>query len=59
MATLQRILDGFNVSISFLDPQTKALKTINCIVPSGDVEYYTIQADKVLYRAFKIKFIEL
>ncbi len=59
MTTLQTAIDNFNVSISFLDPKTKILKSINCIVPSGGVEYYTIQLNKVMYKAFTIQFIEL
>ena len=32
---------------------------INCIVPSTDIEYYTIRKDKVMFKAFKLQFIEL
>lgn len=60
MAALQSDLNKFNVSISFRNPQTNALEeNVNVIIPSGKVEYYTIQAGKVLFKAFKIKFIEL
>jgi len=59
MAALQSAIDAFNVSISFLNPKTKALETINCIIPDSNVEYYTIQADKVMYKAFMLKFVEL
>ena len=60
MAALQAELDKFNVSISFRNPQTNALEeNVSVIIPSGKVEYYTIRADKVLFKAFKIKFREL
>lgn len=59
MANLQAAIDAFSVSISFLNPQTKALEKINCIIPSSNVEYYTIQADKTMFKAMSLKFIEL
>lgn len=59
MASLQAAIDAFNVSISFLNPKTKVLETINCIIPEDNVEYYTIRADKVSFKAFTLKFIEL
>lgn len=59
MATLQAAIDGFNVSISFRNPLTQELETINCIIPSNGVEYYTIQVNKVSFREFKLKFQEL
>ena len=60
MSNLQTELDAFNVSISFLNPNTNALEEgVNCIVPSNEIEYYTIQANKVTYKAFNLQFIEL
>jgi hypothetical protein len=60
MRDLQTAIDGFNVSISFRNPLTGALaENVNCIIPSNNVEYYTIQADKVLYKAFTLEFVEL
>lgn len=59
MANLQAAIDAFSVSISFLNPQTKASEEINCIIPSSNVEYYTIQADKTMFKAMSLKFIEL
>lgn len=59
MAELETVIDDFNVSISFRNPKTNALETINCIIPSENIEYYTIQADKVMYNAFTLTFIEL
>jgi hypothetical protein len=59
MIRLMNIVNGFDVSISFLNPNTGALETINCIIPSTGVEYYTIQAGKTLYKTFKLKFTEL
>lgn len=59
MAKLQADIDAFNVSISFLNPKTKALETINCIIPEDNVDYYTIRADKTTFNAFSLTFIEL
>lgn len=60
MLELQQAIDAFNVSISFLDPKTNVLEeNVNAILPSNDVEYYTIQKNKVLFKATKLKFTEL
>ena len=60
MVAIQNAINAFNVSISFRNPATNALEeNVNCIIPSNGVDYYTIQADKVLYKAFSLQFIEL
>lgn len=59
MANLQTAINDFKVMISFRNPRTNQLETIFCIVPESGIEYYTIQANKVMYKAFRIKFIEL
>ena len=60
MAQLQADIDAFNVSISYRDPRTNALEeNVNCIIPSSGVEYYTIQTNKVMYKAFSLSFTEL
>ena len=60
MAALQNDLDAFNVSISFRNPKTNQLETgVNCIIPDTEIEYYTIQVNKVSYNAFTLTFIEL
>ena len=58
-ATFYHARYAFNVFISFRNPKTNELETIECIIPDDNVEYYTIQADKVMYNAFTLKFIEL
>lgn len=53
-------VDGFNVLISFRDPRTGALvEGMNCIIPETDIEYYTIQTDKVIVNEFELTFTEL
>lgn len=60
MSQLQNAIKELNVSISYTDPRTGVLaQNVNCIIPENNVEYYTIQANKVLFQAFKLKFIEL
>ena len=59
MQNIKAAIDAFNVSISFRNPATNELETINAIIPEDEVEYYTIQADKVMYKAFTLVFTEL
>ena len=60
MANLKADIERFNVLISFLNPDTKTLEEgINCIIPSNEVEYYTIQVGNVMYKAFTLQFEEL
>lgn len=60
MAELQLAIDNFNVSISFRNPKTNVLEEgVNCIIPANGVEYYTIQANKVMYNTFTLTFTEL
>lgn len=60
MAQLLNAIEGFNVSISFRNPRTEALEeNVACIIPDSNIDYYTIQSNKVLYNAFTLQFIEL
>jgi hypothetical protein len=57
---IQAAIEPFNVSLSFMNPETNTLVTgVNCIIPNNDVDYYTIRADKVLTKAMKLTFTEL
>ena len=58
-SALQEQINKFQVTVSFLNPETKALETIKCIIPNNAVEYYTIQADKVMLNAYSLTFTEL
>lgn len=59
LANLTTAISQFNVAISFLNPNTNSIEKINCIIPSSNVEYYTIQVGKVMSKAFTLQFIEL
>lgn len=57
---LLNAIDGFSVSISFLNPLTGVLEeNVACIIPKNGVEYYTIQTSKVMFNAFTLEFVEL
>lgn len=59
MKQLLTAIEPFNLTLSFRNPKTGAIQNINCIVPEEEIEYYTIQVDKVLYNALTLTFIEL
>ena len=57
---LLTVVSGFNVSLSFLNPHTNELEeNVACIITSNDIDYYTIQANKVRLNAFSLDFEEL
>ena len=58
-AALVKALNGFQMTVEFLDPETNTLKTANCIIPKNSIEYYTIRADKILTKAYTLTFEEL
>ena len=60
MIEIQAELSQFEVSISFRNPITGSMEeNIACIIPDDEIEYYTIQTNKVLYKALKLTFSEL
>ena len=60
MKTLQTAIDGFEVTLKFLNPKTGKNLSAKCIIPDNAVSYYTIQSvDKVLFNAFTLEFTEL
>lgn len=60
MARLLNDADKFRVSVSFRDPKTNELvENLECIIPQNVVEYYTIQAGNVSYKAFSLRLQEV
>ena len=60
MKNLQQDIADFQVSLSFRNPQSDELEeNVLCIIPQHEVEYYTIQANNVSFKAFNLKFTEL
>jgi hypothetical protein len=53
-------LNKFNITIAFRNPLTNAIEEdVNCIIPSSNIDYYTIRANKVSYKAFTLTINEL
>lgn len=59
MKEIQTAIDAFNVSVSFLNPETNLLETINCIIADNDIEFYTIQQGNISYKACTLIFTQL
>lgn len=60
MRTILNAVEPFGVSISFRNPLTNAIEeNVNCIIPSTEIEFYTIQVNKVLYNEMTLTFTEL
>lgn len=60
MVEIQRELFNFSVAISFRNPTTGAIEEdVSCIIPDDEIEYYTIRADKVQFKAMSLRFSEL
>lgn len=49
----------FVVNVTFLDPETNQLKTINTNIGTPEPEYYTIQSTMTIYKPMSLNFIEL
>ena len=60
MKNLQQDIADFKVNLSFRNPQTDELEeNVLCIIPSHEVEYYTIQINNTSFKAFNLTFTEL
>ena len=60
MKSLQAQIGKLTLSISFLEPATDTIKTINCILANTIIEYYTIQqGGEILYKPFSLQFTQL
>lgn len=58
MEILLSALAPFVLNVSYLNPRTGALKTINCYINTPSPEYYYILDDKILYKPLSVNFIE-
>lgn len=60
MAQLKAEITAFCVPIAFRNPDTNELaEDVLCIIPDNEVDYYTIQANRVSYNPFTLTFVEL
>lgn len=51
-------IKDYVVNVTFLDPETNALKTVKAYTGTPEPEYYTI-SDKTIYKPMSLNFIEL
>lgn len=51
-------LNKFKLRVEYLDPATGELGRVGCILPKHNIEYYTIQADKIQTKAYILTFEE-
>ena len=59
MQSLQAQINEFQVTVSYLDPETGTLEeNVKCIIPHNSVEYYTVQAGNVKFKAFSLELKE-
>lgn len=47
------------VNVTFLNPYTNALTTVNTYTGTPEPEYYTIQPNNVIYKPLSLNFVEL
>ena len=59
MRSLLSAIDDYVVSVTFLNPQTKALNTITCYTGTPEPEYLYIHDSDILYKEMSLNFIEL
>ena len=60
LPALLNAIDAVEVNISILNPVTNVLEeNIPCMISANAVEYYTIQVNKVMYKAMSLTFTEL
>ena len=52
-------INSYVVTVEFLNPKTKELKTITAYTGTPEPEYYTIQEGFVVYKPLNLNFIEL
>lgn len=60
MPQIQQEIDKFSVTLSFIDNATGGLiEGVKCVIPNSEIEFYNIQINKVMYKAFTLTFTEL
>jgi hypothetical protein len=59
MQELQSIINNITVAVTFRNPATNTIDTINCFIVGNEADYYTIQENEILYKPFNLTFTEL
>ena len=52
-------VENYIVDVTFLNPTTNSLTTINCYIGTPEPEYYTINPKGTVYKPLTLNFIEL
>ena len=50
--SVMAIINSFEVKVEYLEPETNSLETINCIIPTNSIEYYSVRAGNTMTKAF-------
>lgn len=58
MRSFLNAIKDYVVDVTYLNPETKALSTINAYTGTPEPEYYTI-SDKTIYKPMSLNFIQL
>ena len=59
MSSFLSAIKDYVVNVTFLNPETRALTTINAYTGTPEPEYYTIQPTMTIYKPMSLNFIEL
>lgn len=59
MRSFLNAVKPFVVDVTFLNPETNMLSTISTNIGTPEPEYYTIQANCIIYKPMNLNFIEL
>lgn len=59
MQTLLSALTAFTLNIRYRDPESGAFEDISCFFATNEIDYYTIQQNKINYKGFSLTFEEL
>lgn len=59
MNSLLTAIKDYVVNVSYLDPKTQTLKTIQCYTGTPEPEYFTIQDNRKIFKQMSLNFIEL
>lgn len=52
LQSVMAIVNSFEVTVEYLEPETDTLKLIKCIIPTHSVEYYSIRVGNTMAKAF-------
>lgn len=59
MQSLLAAVEDYVVNVTYLNPKTKGLTTIQTYIGTPEPEYYTIQPGMVIYNPMELNFIQL